>query len=392
MKITLFSPALALAGLSAAFVLAGCPAQNAGNETVANVGTTAVTRADLSKAMEARYGEQILPYLIDTQLIFEEAKAKGIEVSDADVEADLTRRKATDPSIDVALKDNALRADIVKQQIRRDLTVQRLLVADIKSDPAKVKAYFEKNRSYYDTPGKVKIGLLMTSQKARAEALERTLKSKAKTFEALVEEQKKAQDPIAQNSNADRGTFDPYTNFDPKLRTILEKTPKGGVTSIQTIPVGPGQSLFAIFKVVDKQAEVKADLTKMQPVIDTDYKMYEAAVAEIKKNPANPQDINENLQRVAQEITSQQQQRGQMAAAPPTMRDMLTFILGPKSETLISGLRTAGTVTISDPIYTKVGDQYKAAPAAGATPAAGTTPAAGSTPAAGTTAAPAAKP
>jgi hypothetical protein len=381
-KITLFSPALALAGISAAFVLAGCP-QNAGNEAIVNVGTSTIKRTDLGKFLEARAGQEALPYLIDTQLILEEAKSKGIEVSEADVDADLARRQAADPSIAESIKDNAMRTDVVKEQIRRELTMQRLLVANVKSDDAKVKAFFDKNRKYYDVSGQVKIGLVMTSQKSRAEAMERALKSKTKTFEALVEEQQKAQDPAAQGSSADRGPLSSYDAFGTAgspLRTALEKTKKGDVTSIQTIPIGQGQDFYAIFKIVDKTPDVKADLTKLRPTVETDYKMYEVAVEEIKKNPANPQDINENLERVAQEISMQQQQRGQMSAPAPTMRDILTYILGPKSETIISGLRTAGTVSIADPVYAKIGETYKPAPAADATPAATGAPAATPTP------------
>ncbi|MBW3638216.1 MAG: SurA N-terminal domain-containing protein, partial [Armatimonadetes bacterium] len=91
----------ALAGLTFALLgasLAGCNNGNNGgggviggaavgksSDTLATVGGTKVTRAELGAFLEAQQGEQVLPYLIDTQLIFENLKSKGLEVTDAEI-------------------------------------------------------------------------------------------------------------------------------------------------------------------------------------------------------------------------------------------------------------------------------------------------------------------
>lgn len=385
--------AVKIAGLTLtaalAATLAGCngtsstgtgTASAGGSDTIATVGSTKVTHADLASFLEAQQGEQVLPYLIDTQIIFEAAKAKGLDVTDAEVDADLARRQEADPSVAEILKNGGPKLAVAKNQVKRELAIQKLLTADIKATDAQVKSFFAKYAKYYDQPAKAKVGLLFSSTKARAELMGDQLKKGTKTFDALVAEQKMANDPVAKQSAADRGQFETLENFSPAIAAQITKLPKGGTTPPQQINVGLPTPVFIIFRKTDFQPAKKADLATMRPQVEMDYKLAEAARKTVSQNPQNPP-FDETLRRTQQYMQSQNPSGGS-----PKLRDVLNYINQTAINTMVAKMRTSGTVQVQvdDPTYATVAQQYQAMPTLGTAPgAAGNT---ASAPAAGNTA------
>ncbi|HEX8463275.1 MAG TPA: peptidylprolyl isomerase [Abditibacterium sp.] len=356
---------LALAGCTPGG--AGSAAGGGGGDTLATVGSTKVTRAELADFLVAQGGEQALPYLIDTQLLMESLKSKGLDVTDAEVDADLKRRQAADPTLATLISSGGSKLDTAKRQIKRDLAVQKLLTADVKPTEAQIKAFAEKYRTYYDTPATIKTGLLFASTKARADLLAKQLAAKTKTFEAIVAEQKKANDPVAGQSTTDSGRFDPLVSFPANIRGQLEKMPKGSNTSPQQLNVGLPTPVFAIFRKVDFQPAKKADFAALRPQLEMDYKLAEVARKTNAENPTNPP-FEETLKRTQDFMQSQNP-----GGTPPKLRDVLSYINQTAAAKLMTTLRSAGTVQVDDPTYATVAKQYEAAtptPGAG-TPAAG---------------------
>lgn len=391
-----------LATLGLALALAGCNGTNGGaaggttggtigatgggGDTLATVGGTAITRTELNKVLEAQSGAQFLPVLIDTQLLIQAGKDAGITVSEADVAAELERQKKLDPRLAEELTKNPKLSDVINTQIRRNLVSQRLLSKDVKSTDADVQKFFTTYKSYYEDSAKVKVGTLLTSTKARADAMSRALKSKSKTFEQLVEEQKKAQDPLASRSSLG-DSFAPVDTlplvFGAEEAKSIEKLPKGGTTEPKAINVGAGQPIYVLFHVTDRQEPTKADFGALKSQVETDYKMAQVAMQEVKKNPQNPS-FDETLKRTRDAIRGQSQDP---TAPAPTLRDVLTTILRPLQQNILTDLRSKGTVKIDDPSYTEVAEQYKTIPTP-VPPAAGAATAGAATAGAATAGAP----
>ena len=361
-----------LAAIGLALALAGCGgktggagtvggASSGGGETLATVDGTTVTRTDLNQILEAQYGAQTLPILIDTQLLVKAAKDAGITISDADINAEVARKKALEPQLAEALTKNPLLLNIFNLQAKRDLVTQRLLTKDVKATDADVQKFFTTYKAYYEEPVKVKVGTLLTSTKARADAMSRAIKSKSKTFEQLVEEQKKAQDPIAARSSVG-DSFAPVDTlplvFGPEEAKAIEKLPKGGTLDPRPINIGQGDPIYVIFHVTDRQEPAKSDFAKLKPEVETDYKMSQVAREEVKKNPKNPP-FDETLKTTRDSLRQQSQNP---AAPAPTMRDVLTFILQPKQQNLLVDLRAKGTVKVDDPAYSSVAEAFKPVP------------------------------
>ena len=389
MNFKLFGGSLSALLLAAA--LTGCSPStsggaSAGGDTVATVGTSSVTRTQLSQTLEGLYGDQVLPELIDTQLLNEALKAKNGAVSDDEVNAELARVEEQTPSIKTIVESGGARVDVLKNQIRRNLTSQKLLTVDIAADAAKEKAFFDKYSSYYGTPLQVRMGLLVASTKTRADQLSRALATKPASFEALVAEQKAkvAQDRVAGASTADTGRLSEPSEFGPAVAKLLATAKKGAILPVQQLgPTGP----FLIAKVIDRKEASKPDFAKLQPTVETDYKMAQVAQAEIKKNPQNPQSLDQVIKQVIAYLAQPNPQTGQ-PGTKATLRDALTTILRPANNNLLEKLRTGGTVTISDEAYKEVAKAYQvptAAPGAAGNTAAGNTAAATTSNSAATT-------
>ena len=411
-----------LAAIGLALALAGCgnkggvggstaTGSTGGGDTLATVGGTAITRTELNKILEAQGGQQVLPVLIDTQLLTQDAKDKGITVSDADIAAELDRRKKDDPALAETLTKNPRLADILSLQIRRDLVTQKLLTKDVKVSDDELQKFFNEHKADYEKPTKIKIGRLLTSTKARADAMDRALKSKTKTFAQLVEEQQKSSDPLAKGSDlGNEQSFDLNTLPDlvgPADAKIIGNLPTGGTTAPKQINIGQGKTAYVIYSITDKQEPPKADFTALKSQVETDYKMTQVAKDEVKKNKENPsfeEAFKRTRQYIQQQQMQQQMQQNPMAPPPPppSMRDVLTVILQPLQQNILTELRSKGLVKIDDPAYTNIAKGYEAVPTpvppaaggadANAAPAAGTD--ANAAPAAGTdaNAAPAAAP
>lgn len=369
----------ALAGLMCALgglTLAGCNQNGGGSsgivgassgnssDTLATVGTAKITRADMNTFLEAQSGEQALPILIDTQLVFEALKAKSLDVTQAEVDADLARRQAADPRVEALVTAGGPQLAIIKTQIKRELALQKLLTAGITPTEAQLKTFFEKNRVYYDKPVQAKVGLLFASTKTRADLMASQLKSGSRTFAQLVAEQKKVNDPVAGQSVESRPGMESLESFPPAVRAQLAKLPKGGTTTPSPINVGLPMPVYVIFRKVDAVPATKADLTKIRAEVEADYKNAQVAEKTAAKNPQNPKDFNQTLKLTYDSIKfGSPQSPGNPNA---TLRDALNSINQYAANELIQGLRTAGTVQIDDATYAKVALPYQPPTTAGA--------------------------
>ena len=364
-----------LVAVGVALVLAGCGgktgatapgAAGADTDTLATVGTTAITRADLNKFLEATNGEQYLPRLIDTELIFQAGKEAGITVSDAEIAAELEKQKKLSPQLSDALAKNPVLAEVINTQVKRNLVVQRLLTKDVKATDAQVQQFFNTYKSYYQEPVKIKLGRLLTSTKARADAMSRALKDNSKTFAQLVAEQQKLPDQISASSALGDEGFLPIDVLESRIPPAdlakIQKLPKGGSTEPLTFPIGQGGPIYVIYHVTDRQEPPALDFAKLKPELETDYKMAQVAQEEVKKNPGNPP-FDTTLKETSKALRAQSQQQNPMApASAPSMRDILTYILGPLQQNTLTALRTKGTVQVNSPLYADLGKEYKPIP------------------------------
>jgi len=125
-------------GLVAIFV------SNKGLLVAAVVNGRPIFRWQLTSVMISRFGQQTLDSMISQALIDVEAKKAGIIVSQTDIaqkESDLVKSLGGDVSIDDILKYQGMTKADFEDQLRLQLTVEKLLGKDIIITDADIDAY-----------------------------------------------------------------------------------------------------------------------------------------------------------------------------------------------------------------------------------------------------------
>ncbi len=98
----------------------------------------------------------ILDELINNEILLERATKQGLVASDAEVEDKFTEEKSpyTEDEFQKKLKDAGLTVDDLKADLRRQLTIQKLvnreIVAKISITDQDVKDFYEKNRAQFN--------------------------------------------------------------------------------------------------------------------------------------------------------------------------------------------------------------------------------------------------
>jgi peptidyl-prolyl cis-trans isomerase SurA len=138
----------------------------------ATVNSRAITYAELERtyqqsqlATPGQAGEQtmaqrleVLRGLIDSEIMLQRAEKQGLLAGDADVEAKLTELKApwTKEQFERQLRENKMSLDDLKSNIRRDLSIQKLINKEITSHivitDADVTAFYNANKATFNHP------------------------------------------------------------------------------------------------------------------------------------------------------------------------------------------------------------------------------------------------
>lgn len=123
---------------------------NKGLLVAAVVNGRPIFRWQLTSVMTSRYGAQTLDSMISQVLIDEEARKAGITVSQSDIakkEADLVQSLGSNVSIDDVLKYQGMTRADFDDQLRLQLTVEKLLGKDITITDADIDAYIATSSS-----------------------------------------------------------------------------------------------------------------------------------------------------------------------------------------------------------------------------------------------------
>jgi foldase protein PrsA len=151
--------AVLLSLLFVPFLFCGC------SNVVATVNGQPITQQELDKNLEETFGKQMLDTLIVRKLVEQDAKKKGITVSDAEVDAQLDKiKKKLTPADLQNLSGKKL--DDLKKQIRFNLLLEKCIMASVPQ--SEVRSYFEKNK---DNLQEVELSDILVEDKKQADAI-----------------------------------------------------------------------------------------------------------------------------------------------------------------------------------------------------------------------------
>lgn len=292
----------------ALFVLAGCNRTHTA-DVVATVNGHAIMHADMDRMYQAQLaqaqGQQTSPeeadslrlssvrQLINEEILVQAAAKMNLTPTPEDVDAEVAKMKApfpTEEQFEAQLKSTNRTVDDLKRDIRRSLTIDKLLNKQIKSKinvtDADVSAYFQQHKAEFDLiepqyhlavirvtsvpspqPGNLQGSKATTDAEAKKkiQALKFRLDS-GEDFGAIAANF--SEDPSTASSGGDMG-FVPESQLksDPMVGAAILKLKAGQLTDVFPLmdaqtkkPVG-----YAIYKLLDKEPAGQREIS--DPVV-----------------------------------------------------------------------------------------------------------------------------
>jgi foldase protein PrsA len=151
----------------------------------------------------------LLNQTINEVLLLQEAKKQGVEVTDADVKAEITKAMSsagvTDDQLDERLKEQNITREFLEELYTKQLTINKLLEKVVFN---KIKVTDDEVREFYDSRIRAMHILVETEDEANAiiaQLKKVSLKDIETKFSALAKE--KSIDPSAATNSGDLGEF-----------------------------------------------------------------------------------------------------------------------------------------------------------------------------------------
>lgn len=125
---------------------------------VATVNGQPITRWELIRVLEKQGGAQTLDNLVAKALIFQEARKKGVTVSQQEVDSEVARIEGLvsqqGTSLDEALAQQGQGRDELIEQIKVQKAVEKLLADKLVVSDEDVKKYYDENKDFYGKDAK----------------------------------------------------------------------------------------------------------------------------------------------------------------------------------------------------------------------------------------------
>ncbi len=126
------------------------------SKTVATVNGEKITQAELNERLMQQAGKEVLDQMITEKLILQEAKKKGIKVSEKEIDKKIEEFKKRFPdekTFRAQLKENNMTLDFLREQLKLQLILEKILKDKIKVSEEEVKKYYKENKEMF-FPGK----------------------------------------------------------------------------------------------------------------------------------------------------------------------------------------------------------------------------------------------
>ena len=254
----------------------------------------------------------MLRQMIDAEIMFQRAEKLGLMAADADIEAKLTEMRAayTAEEFGKQLANCKMTLDDLKAQLRRDLSIQKLLnkeiSANIKITDADVTAFYQANKPRFNLP-EPQINLAQIAVSPAPDANIRNLKNDkaqndaqaVKKIQMIEARLRQGEDfsMLAQNYSEDANTianggdlgFVGETSLEqasPELRKMVLQLNPG-----QHSPVVRTNGGYRIFKLISKEPAGQRDLNDprvqqdiRETLISRKDQLYKAAYYDVARN------------------------------------------------------------------------------------------------------------
>jgi parvulin-like peptidyl-prolyl isomerase len=194
------------------------PNQPGGDEKVASVDGEKITRQEWMAAMEEQYGRDTLLELVNKKVMETAAKEYKIKVSEKEVDLELAMLRSAQEGVDKTLY--ASDEDQLRNNLKTQLILEKVLTKDIVIDEKEVKAFYEDNQALYDIKDAYRTRMIVVDSMAEADETLAELEN-GSSFEALAKE--RSVDTATGSLGGDIGyVTQTQSNIDPNIAEAVD--------------------------------------------------------------------------------------------------------------------------------------------------------------------------
>jgi len=300
-------PARALAALAALLLYVATAAAEErinrpprDDDVMARVNGTTIYRKDVKDIVQSilvmqdtqpdagtvtKLADDALESLIALELLYQESQARGIKVSNTEVDAEINRSKSRFPdaqTFQAVLKSRGMTEKNLRSDTQKTMAVDRLLEStvwkDLKVTPEQVKSFYDSNKDDFKHPAQIRVSHILIRVPEGASAADRAAAKKRAT--ALLDQLKAGEDFAAlahkqseDASSAPRGGDLGYLakgEMDDAFEKPAFTLAPGQISDVISTPYG-----FDIIKVTDHRAAGYAPLSEVEEGIRTVLEKFE---------------------------------------------------------------------------------------------------------------------
>lgn len=215
---------------------------------VAKVNGEIIGKDEFIKAVASQNGKSVLDWLIESKLIYQEAKKEGVSVSDKEIEERMSQIRDSFGSQEQFLSILSLYGlteESLKEQLIPRMLAEKIIIKDKSISDKDLAEFFAKNKSSFDEKEQVKLRHILLKTLEEAQQVEEELK-KGVDFAKLAQE--RSIDTATKDQGGDMGWVGRGT-LDSALERIVFSLEKGDRTPIIKTSFG-----YEIAEVLDKKS------------------------------------------------------------------------------------------------------------------------------------------
>lgn len=186
------------------FAIVNPPLSNA-DEDVAIVNGVKISKDKLYDLLVENAGEGGLENLITLELIDQEAKKAGVEITPEVVDAEIELIKTSFPSeeqFNNMLAQYGMTLEDLKKDLIPQIQIKKILAPDIEVTDEQIKTFYDENKQMFVTPEQVKVSHILLSSKEEAETVLTDLEN-GQDFAAVAKEKSLDEASKAQGGDLD---------------------------------------------------------------------------------------------------------------------------------------------------------------------------------------------
>lgn len=201
--------ALIIVAILVASTIIGVALNSGGTESkvVARVSGQEITKDDLYDFLVKSYGQQGVNILVTNKIVELEAEKQDIKITEDDVQKEIdkmTEEYGGEESFNMILQYSGMTIDDMKENVRMNMHIEKILGPSIEITEEEMKNYFEENKESFSEKEQVKASHILVE--TEEEAVE--VKSKLDNGDDFAKLAKKhSTDPGSKDNGGDLGFF-----------------------------------------------------------------------------------------------------------------------------------------------------------------------------------------